>query len=253
MTRRTLLAALAAAPKSHIVTLSFDDGFKKSFHRAAEIYERHGMRACFNVIATGHTPEFEAQANPGTAEIRAFPRGDFADWNALRRRGHEVMAHTYDHSRLTELPVAEAKQHIDRCAAYFEKHLRGFRAAQSVYSFAYNASTPELEEYALSKFLVIRTRGNAVNPIPTARRATRVGCISRGPANCDGFVEDQVNKFLASPGGWFVFNSHGLDEEGWGPMSSAYLDSLLARLKKLQHVDVLPVGEVVLRLKPDAR
>lgn len=249
MTRRTLLAGFAVAPKTHIVSLSFDDGFKKSFYKTAEIYERHGLRACFNVIATGHTPEFRAQTDPGTAAIRAFPLGNFDDWHTLRRRGHEVMAHTLDHSRLTDLPVAEAKDHIDRCAAYFEKNLRGFRAAQSVYSFAYNASTPELEQHALTKFLVIRTRGEAVNPIPKTRRPTRVGCISRGPANCDGFVESEINRFLASPGGWFVFNSHGLDEEGWGPMTSQFLTGLLDRLTRLPHVEVLPVGEVVLRLK----
>ena len=38
----------------HIVTLSFDDGFKKSFIRTAEIYEKYKRSACLNVIATGH-------------------------------------------------------------------------------------------------------------------------------------------------------------------------------------------------------
>ena len=69
--RRTFLAALGsasagvAAPisraaeedrswkKSHLVTLSFDDGFKKSFARIAEIYEKHKLSACLNVVAAG--------------------------------------------------------------------------------------------------------------------------------------------------------------------------------------------------------
>ena len=38
----------------HIVTLSFDDGFLKSDLKIAEIYEQHGVSACFNVIAAGH-------------------------------------------------------------------------------------------------------------------------------------------------------------------------------------------------------
>ena len=36
--------------KTHYITLSFDDGFKKSFFRIAEIYENYGLKGCFNVI-----------------------------------------------------------------------------------------------------------------------------------------------------------------------------------------------------------
>lgn len=38
---------------AHIVTLSFDDGFRKSSIRTAEIYEKYKLSACINVIATG--------------------------------------------------------------------------------------------------------------------------------------------------------------------------------------------------------
>lgn len=41
----------APAKKQHLVTLSFDDGFRKSFLRTAEIYEKHGLSACLNVVA----------------------------------------------------------------------------------------------------------------------------------------------------------------------------------------------------------
>ena len=48
-------AAEEAGPwrKPHLVTLSFDDGFKKSFARIAEIYEKHKLSACLNVVAAG--------------------------------------------------------------------------------------------------------------------------------------------------------------------------------------------------------
>ncbi len=250
LTRRQLLAnvgyAAAALPfanmfpsrKTHIVTLSFDDGFKKSFFRTAEIYESFGLRGCFNVIA-----------KPG--ENWKNPIGNIDDWNRLKERGHEVMAHTYDHTNLTEIPLAEAKRHIDRCADYFEKHLHGFKASESVYNFAYNASNPDLDNYALTRFLVVRTQGNtAVNPIPTHRKPVLIGCWSQGPENGQAFLDKAINDFLASPGGWFVYNTHGLDEEGWGPIGSVYLDGLLKRLTAMPNVEVLPAGEVVLRLRP---
>ncbi len=237
--------------KTHIVTLSFDDGFKKSFYEVADVYESFGLRACLNVIALGHEQDFRPTVNgQPDAGIVPFPKGDWSDWNKLRKRGHEVMAHTYDHSNLTTLPLDEAKEKIVQCAKAFETHLEGFKASESVYNFAYNASTPELDAFALTQFLVVRTQGNSpVNPIPARRRPVRIGCYSHGPDSCDSFFEEELNKFLAGPGGWFVMNTHGLDSEGWGPMSTSYLRSTLARLSKMSHVEVLPAGEVVLRLK----
>ena len=76
--------------KRHIVTLSFDDGFRKSFLRTAEIHEKHKLSACLNVIATGHMKEYRA---PGEY-IGDSSRGDFGLWNELKARGHEVMPHS---------------------------------------------------------------------------------------------------------------------------------------------------------------
>ncbi len=253
MHRRAFLLAPSLAAqrpgKTHIVTLSFDDGFKDSFQKTAAIYEHHGLRACLNVIALGHFPGFAPILRGVPDPMTPFPKGDFELWNRLRERGHEVMPHTYDHQNLAPLPFPQASGLIDKCIEYFHEHLDNFHPALSVYSFAYNSSTPEIEGYALSKFLAIRTRGKSpVNPIPSARTPTLIGCNSYGPANCDDFLESQLTKFLNGPGGWYVFNSHGLDGEGWGPLSSRYLDSLLSRLSKLPHVEILPAGEVLLRL-----
>ena len=35
----------------YIISLSFDDGFERSNRRIADIYERFGLSACFNVLA----------------------------------------------------------------------------------------------------------------------------------------------------------------------------------------------------------
>jgi hypothetical protein len=44
------------AKKRHVVTFSFGDGFKKSSVRTADIFEKHGLHACINVIATARLP-----------------------------------------------------------------------------------------------------------------------------------------------------------------------------------------------------
>ena len=246
LTHRTM----QPARKTHIVTFSFDDGFKKSFYEVADIYESFGLQACLNVIATGHEDQFHPIVNgQPDAGIVPFPKGNWDDWNKLKKRGHEVMAHTYNHVNLTLIPLPDAKELIVKCAESFEHHLKGFKASESVYNFAYNASNPELDAFALSRFLVVRTQGDTpVNPIPTQRRPVRIGCYSHGPECCDDYLDNELNKFLAGPGGWFVFNTHGLDKEGWGPLSTNYLKSTLAQLVALPNVEVLPAGQVVRRL-----
>lgn len=68
-----------------------------------------------------------------------------------------------------------------------------------------------------------------------------------GPDNIDNWVEQQVNDFLESEGGWLVLNVHGLDDEGWGPMSTSFLRSLISRLVTVEKLEILPAGEVLKR------
>lgn len=228
---------------SHLVTLSFDDGFKKSFLEAARIHEQFGLSGCFNVIASAHLPEFE----PPDDFIKKHQMGDFDTWNALKARGHEIMVHSWAHNNLARLPFDEARVLIDKALAYFEANLDGFKRKDAIFNFPFNASTPELEAYVLSQVRALRTAGNwETNPFP--KPGTRkLSCIIYGrPGNGDAWVEDNMNAFLdKKEGGWLIVNTHGLGEEGWGPISAGYLERLLERLVKLDHVAVMNVTEVL--------
>ncbi len=230
--------------KTHVLSLSFDDGFKKSFYKTAEIHEEYGLKACLNIIASAHLGN-----NEGPENYHSDPVGNFDDWNRLKERGHEIMPHTWAHNNLTEMPFDQATALIDKCLDYFDDHLKGFNRKKAVYNFAYNASTPELEDYALSKVRAVRTGGWNIlggnlqaNRFPDKTGPVRLGCWSYGPENADDWVETEVKNFLASDGGWLILNLHGLDDEGWGPVSSNYLDRLLKRLVKIETLDLLPVG-----------
>jgi hypothetical protein len=83
------------------------------------------------------------------------------------------------------------------------------------------------------------------NPFPSASGPSRLGCWSYGPDNADAWVEKEVNRFLKTSGGWLILNLHGLDEEGWGPVSTAYLTGLLDRLGILNYLDIRPAGAVL--------
>jgi len=242
------LEAFSLNPKkTHYLSLSFDDGFKKSFYRIADIHENYGLKACLNVIATGHLKSFNT-------EPKWIPQnllGDFNDWNKLKHRGHEIMPHTWDHLRLTEIPVEKAKENIEKCLNYFKENLDGYTSEGAVYNFAYNASTIELEDFAMAHVSAIRTGGwlvlknTMVNAFPVNELPLRLGCWGHGPDFCDDYVEQEINKFLISEGGWLILNLHGLDEEGWGPINSHNLDALLKRLVKVDYLAVLPTGEIV--------
>lgn len=230
--------------KTHILTLSFDDGFKKSFYKIADIYEEHGLSACLNIIASGHLPSFQKVDEWILPELM----GNFEDWNALQERGHEIMPHSWQHLNLANQPLDEAKELIVQCLDYFEEHLDGFDASEAVFNFPFNSSTPELEEFTLTKVGALRSSGEtALNPIPSSPEPFRIGCRSMGPDNIDNWVEQQVNDFLESEGGWLVLNVHGLDDEGWGPMSTSFLRSLISRLVTVEKLEILPAGEVLKR------
>lgn len=252
-TRRTVIKTLASAGavlampavlwaadpeprrKRHLVTLSFDDGFRKSFVRIAEIHEKRGLPACLNVVAAGL---------PEDAYIRSAPIGDFALWNELKRRGHEIMPHGHRHENLQKLPLAAAQELVGRCLDIFSAKLEGFEARHAVFNFPYNASTPELERWLPMRVRAFRTGGGALNPLPHAGQV-KLTCTSHGPDNCEAAIDREIDRLLARESGWLIFNTHGLDDEGWGPIGAGYLERLLDRLLACDTVEVLPAGRAL--------
>ena len=118
---------------THLISLSFDDGFKKSFIKTAEIYEKYKLSACLNITAAAHLPKLESPNEYVTPDNV----GDFDLWNELLNRGHEIMPHGYKHANLPELPFSEATDLIDRCLDYFSEHLEGFQAEESIFNFPF--------------------------------------------------------------------------------------------------------------------
>ena len=225
--------------KTHFITLSFDDGFKKSSIRTAEIFEKHKLSACINIIATAHRPDFVLPN-----EFHSWPAGDFGLWNELKARGHEIMMHCYNHTNLTKIPLDQAKDLVLKCIDVFSKELKGFDPKKSIFNFPFNASTPELEEWLPSVVKAFRTGGPPVNALPF-KGQVKLTCTSHGPDNIDQHLNSEVEKLLAQPSGWLIYNTHGLDEEGWGPMTSDFLDKLLERLVAIKTVEVIPAGKAL--------
>ena len=219
--------------KRHIITLSFDDGFKKSTIKTIEIYEKYGLCASINVVATAHLPTFKLPN-----EYHAWPVGDFGLWNELKQRGHEVMPHGYKHVDKARIPLSQAKGLILSCLEVFDKELKGFEAKESIFAFPHNASTPELEEWLATKVRAFRTGGGGLNPLPYKGQA-KMTCSGYGPGNSEEHLDGEIENLLAADSGWLNYNLHGLDDQGWGPVRAYYLDKLLDRLMNIDSVIVL--------------
>jgi peptidoglycan/xylan/chitin deacetylase (PgdA/CDA1 family) len=216
----------------HIVTLSFDDGFERSSIRTAEIFERHGLVAELNVLAS-------QDVIPEEKWHHRWRKGDFGLWNELRARGHYLMPHGYRHVNKADVPLSEAKRLIEACLDVFGAELAGFEPSKASFAFPYNRSTPEIEAWLGGRVRAFRTAGDPVMPLPHLGQQ-RVTCSGFGPERCDDHLTQMIESFLAGGPGWLCYNVHGLDEEGWGPIGSVTLDRLLEHLVA-HDVRVLPI------------
>ena len=228
-----------SANKKHIITLSFDDGFKKSSILTAEIFEKHKLSACINVIATGHLGSFKIPD-----EYQVTEKGDFVLWNELKARGHEIMPHGYKHANKTQMPLQDAKDLIKLCLDYFSEHLKDFKPKESIFNFPYNSSSPELESWLAGEVMAFRTGGPGINPLPY-KGQKKLTCSAFGPGSTEAHLENEIKTLLELPSGWLNYNTHGLNGEGWGPMSAEFLDKLLGRLTSIDSVAILPAGKAL--------
>jgi peptidoglycan/xylan/chitin deacetylase (PgdA/CDA1 family) len=224
--------------KRHLITFSFDDGFLDSCMRIASIYEKFKLSACFNVLASN-----EPGGKPDDIR-RNFKSGDFVLWNELAARGHEVMPHGWNHTLKTSVPFEAAKDLITRCLDKFAEKLSGFDGKRAVFNFPYNASTPELEAWLPNVVRAFRTRGDAINPLPS-RSLVKLGTAAFGPGNSENHCDAAIKELLARGSGWLIYNLHGLDSEGWGPVSAGWLERTLDRLTQTGSVTLLPAARAL--------
>jgi peptidoglycan/xylan/chitin deacetylase (PgdA/CDA1 family) len=226
------------------ITISWDDGFKKSFSKTADIFERFNLRAEFNIVATANLPEnaLPDDMKPGHRWGATNAYGDFGLWNELQARGHVIQPHGYKHANKAQLPFDEARGLILKCFDIFSKHLNGFDPAQTIFAFPYNASTPELEAWLPGAAGAFRTSGPAINALPTAQT---VKLTTSGAEEAEPLLDQCLEELLAQPDGWLIYNAHGLDSEGWGPLRSEYLVHTLEKLSAIADLKILPARDIL--------
>lgn len=232
----------------YIITLSWDDGFRRSSLKTAEIFETFGLHAEFNVLATAHLPHNDLPANMQPGESWGGVYGDFALWNELQARGHFIQPHGFRHANKATLGFEQARELILRCLEVFCAQLAGFEPAKTIFAFPYNVSTPELEAWLPGVVRAFRTGpGPEINAFPSTRT---VKLTTTGWEQAEAGLEKCLHDLFTQPNGWLIYNVHGLDGEGWGPLRSEFLFRTLDTLLARSDVRILPAQEVLASCEP---
>jgi peptidoglycan/xylan/chitin deacetylase (PgdA/CDA1 family) len=209
-----------------LLTLSFDDGFRDSCSRIAGIYEEFNQKASFNPIGGVGSPGYTVPD-----EWHNAPYGDWAQWKELAARGHEFNPHSWSHRNHAAMAPAEAQAEVERALAVFEKELPGFRRADAVYMFPYNRGGPEVEAFVSGQCRAFRVGGEPFNPLPDPA-LKRLGSVTSNSGVCDAEVSYWIGEWLEREPSWLLFAAHGLNQEGWGPMTPDGLRRILDRVLK---------------------
>ena len=111
----------------------------------------------------------------------------------------------------------------------FSNQLAGFEPSETIFGFPYNASTPELESWLPGVVRAFRTRGDAINPLPSAQT---VKLTTGGSEEAEAWLDHYLRGLMALP-------------EGWGPLRSEYLTRTLERLVALPDLKILTAREIL--------
>ena len=150
-------------------------------------------------------------------------------WNELQARGHFIQPHDYRHANKSELSFEEGRGLVLKCLEIFSNQLAGFEPSETISAFPYNASTPELESWLPGVVRAFRTRGDAINPLPSAQS---VKLTAGGSEEAEAWLDHYLRGLMALP-------------EGPGPLRSEYLTRTLERLVALPDLKILPAREIL--------
>ena len=101
-----------------------------------------------------------------------------------------------------------------------------------------------METWLPTQVRAFRTGGGAINRLPH-KGQVKLTCSGFGPGNCEKAIDREIERLLSKDFGWLIFNTHGLDDEGWGPIRATYLERLLEWLVAIESVEILPAGKAL--------
>lgn len=192
--------------KSAAASYTFDDGYPTS-SRIAEIFEQSGLRATFYIV-------------PGTVE--ATTGWEF--WRAIAGKGHEIGNHSLTHSIELNNPALSdetLEREINGAQTLIEQQL-GIRTRTM--AFPWHLHSARAMEIAKRNHFSVRRIDIGESNYEFAffdldHEPTLELVLARANAQLERVVKEA---------GWMVAGGHGVDGDGWSPVTSQFLRDHLA-------------------------
>jgi peptidoglycan/xylan/chitin deacetylase (PgdA/CDA1 family) len=190
--------------KQAAASYTFDDGYDSST-RIAAIFENHGARASFYI-------------NPGNVAASAWDT-----WRQLQAAGHEIgnhsMTHTIDLGTAT-VTDQQLETEINDARRLLEQKLG---ARPMVFAFPWHSYSARSLKIASQNHLAVRNPTIGDDSYHFVFFDQEHGTTpAQDPLDANKELSDTV-----AAGGWFVAAGHGVDGDGWSPVTSRFLDDHL--------------------------
>lgn len=212
---------LRATAVRQAISFCFDDGFRRSAQVIAEQFSRRGLSACFAVLA-----QPEEALDP---YLRGADLGGWAFWRDLAAAGHEVAPHGLRHERYDDMSLPDTQVSVLHALQIMEAELPGFERSRSVFHVPYASAPPTTVDWLATQSLGVRLtrKGHGLNRWADLHPGGLVNSICFGPDEVDAAALARLRDFKADGDGWLVLALHGVDGEGWGPVSRHALERLI--------------------------
>jgi peptidoglycan/xylan/chitin deacetylase (PgdA/CDA1 family) len=202
------------------ISFCFDDGFRRSARTIADAFSARGLSACFAVLSQ---PEGALDPFVQGADI-----GDWDFWRQLTAEGHELASHGLIHERYDEIDLPATQSSVIAALDILKREIPTFDSNRSVFHVPYLSAPAQTVEWLATRSLGVRldTGKSGLTPWEDVRPGCVIDCLCYGPENVGQSMLSRIREFRAQEG-WLVLVMHGVDGEGWGPVSRVELEQIL--------------------------
>lgn len=204
--------------KQCAVTFTFDDGCPNQLTAGIPIFEKYNCLATFYLV-------------------KDWVGGNWAPWDDVSAKGHEIACHTVTHPNLYELSDEAAIAEIAGCQEVINANIKNLQKPTFAYPYC---ATPKNTQWLADNYIACRICDKKIESATPADflRISSFPVGSETPLiNCDSLV--QLFEKTKAQGGWCTLLYHELDEgTGYSPFPSSELDKTLAYLTNEENSDI---------------
>ncbi|RZI44731.1 hypothetical protein EGT07_04800 [Herbaspirillum sp. HC18] len=182
---------------------TFDDGYPSS-SKIATIFENRGLRATFFII-------------PGNLFT------DWSFWRDIQSRGHEIGNHSMTHEvDMGDASVSDQTLQYEINGAQ-DEIARNLGVRPQSFAFPWHSYTAKALQVAEASHIAVRKVNNGEGNYEFAFFDNdHASSLSQQLAAVNAQLQNVVNGE-----GWFVAGAHGVDGDGWSPVTSQFLQDHL--------------------------